>query len=201
MKHRPSWASSHRRSSQGSFVSTPEVSPEIRLRPRLRAAVLFTIGIGGAVAILVASLLIVQSVRMRSLAAEGAGGVPTCSSRTWPPMVISCQMAYRLGSQAGAGVDRAQIWLTTLGEARRQMDWLKQVTEPSGTTAVWVVLYQGKWTCCSNAYDEDGSLIPVSVMDQWLVIADATAESAGFISIGDWTGRAAPESLPEWSPG
>jgi hypothetical protein len=98
-------------------------------------------------------------------------------------------------------VDRAKIWLTSLSDARQQFNWSRLVTEPAGGTGVWVVVFDGRWECCPNAYNADGTLIPQIVQTQWLVVVDATQVGAGFIFIGDWTDKAVPEALPPWSPG
>jgi hypothetical protein len=128
---------------------------------------------------------------------EATGQLP-CAVRSWPSTPIECQSAFRLGSQAGARVDSAQIWLTTLGDARAALNWAKQVEEPPGEEAVWVILYRGRWRCCPNAYDENGQLIPEVEQSQWLVVVDALREDAGFIFIGNWSGEAMPSALPEW---
>ncbi len=155
-------------------------------------------------AVVVAAVVLVTSfalVRSSPTGVAGRAPASACSSLEWPSTAISCLAAYHIGSQADARVDRARIWLTTLGDARKQMDWPHQVAEPSATAPVWVIVYDGRWTCCANAYDVDGRLVPQRDQVQWLVVADATEEGAGFIFIGDWSGKAVPETLPASSPG
>lgn len=164
----------------------------------VRPASTLRLALPGAAALGLAVLLIGSLVLMRlpPLGAAGVGPASSCSAEAWPDTPISCSEVYRIGSQAGAQVDGARIWLTTLVKARQELDWPRQVTEPVGETAAWVIVYNGRWMCCPNAYDAAGRLITQRVKKQWLVVADATTEGSGFIFLGDWSDKDAPDVLP-----
>lgn len=120
----------------------------------------------------------------------------SCADGAWPATAISCDTVFRLGDQAGARVERARIWLTTLGAVKASMDPMQQVSEPADTAEVWVIVYDGFWRCCPNAFDENGNLIPQVDQTRWLVAAEAAREGSGFIYLQDWTGKSVPDLLP-----
>jgi len=120
----------------------------------------------------------------------------SCAGGAWPATAISCDTVFRLGNQAGARVERARIWLTTLGAVQSAMTPLQQVTEPAASAEVWVIVYDGFWRCCPHAFNEDGTLIPQVNKTRWLVVAEATREGAGFVYVGDWSGKPVPDLLP-----
>jgi hypothetical protein len=72
---------------------------------------------------------------------------------------------------------------------------IQQVSEPAGTAAVRVIVYDGFWRCCPNAYDENDNLPQVD-QTRWLVVAEAAREGTGFIYFQDWSCKAVPELLP-----
>jgi len=120
----------------------------------------------------------------------------SCAGGEWPATAISCDGVFRLGNQAGARVERARIWLTTLGAVKSAMAPVQQVTEPAASAEVWVIAYDGFWRCCPLAFNEDGTLIPQVEMTRWLVVAEATREASGYVYSQDWSGKAVPELLP-----
>jgi hypothetical protein len=132
------------------------------------------------------------------LLSQGRVAERSCSSHPWRPTLVRCAEAYGLGDQAGAKVARAHVWLSTLGQANAVLGWSRQTEEPSTATPVWVIAYEGRWLCCPNAYGADGSVIPQADMSRWLVVADASATGAGFIYLGDWSGRPILDALPPW---
>jgi hypothetical protein len=123
--------------------------------------------------------------------------VSSCAGGSWPATVISCDSVFRLGNQAGAQVDRARIWLTTLDAVKASMHPFEQVIEPAAHANVWVIVYDGSWWCCTNAFDQNGNLIPQVHQTRWLVVAEAAATAgAGYIYLQDWTGKTVPDLLP-----
>jgi hypothetical protein len=120
----------------------------------------------------------------------------SCAAGDWPSPAISCDTVFRLGDQAGARVDRARVWLTTLGAVKAAMNPARQVSEPAEAAEVWVVVYDGRWRCCPNAFDENGNLIPQVDQTRWLVVAEAAREGTGFIYLQDWSGKPVPDRLP-----
>lgn len=120
----------------------------------------------------------------------------SCADGDWPATPITCDTAFRIGNQAGARVERTRIWLTTLGVVKGSLHPTEQVSEPADTAEVWVIVYDGFWRCCPNAFDENGNLIPQVDQTRWLVAAEAAREGTGFIYLQDWTGKAVPELLP-----
>jgi hypothetical protein len=117
----------------------------------------------------------------------------SCAGGVWPTTTISCDTVFRMGDQAGARVDRARIWLTTLAAVR---DPRKQVTQPTDAAAVWVIVYDGFWRCCPNAVDQNGNVLPQLDQTTWLVVAEAAREGTGFIYSQDWTAKPVPYLLP-----
>jgi hypothetical protein len=124
----------------------------------------------------------------------------TCAGRVWPATTISCDAAYRIGDQAGARVDRARIWLTTLGAVKASMHPLQQATEPAETAEVWAIVYDGFWRCCANAVDASGNSMPLVDQASWLVVAEAARPGTGFVYLQDWTGRPVPYLLAPPGP-
>lgn len=120
----------------------------------------------------------------------------SCAAGDWPATPISCDAVFRIGNQAGARVEQARIWLTTLSAVKTSMHPMQQVSEPAETADVWVIVYDGFWRCCPNAFDENGNLIPQVDQTRWLVVAEAAKEGTGFIYLQDWTGKPAPDLLP-----
>lgn len=120
----------------------------------------------------------------------------SCALGKWPATAIACDTAFRIGDQAGARVERARIWLTTLGAVKTSMQPRQQVSEPAETAEVWVIVYDGFWRCCPNAFDENGDLIPQVDQTRWLVVAEAAREGTGFIYLQDWTEKTVPDVLP-----
>jgi len=101
-----------------------------------------------------------------------------------------------MGNQAGARVERARIWLTTLGAVKSAMAVAQEISEPAETAEVWVIVYDGFWRCCPHAFNEDGTLIPQVNQTRWLVVAEAAREGTGFVYFQDWSDKAVPELLP-----
>lgn len=168
----------------------------IARRARARAAP--AVPLGG----LVLALLVVGVVALLVRApVPDAGSSPdrppasSCAAGDWPSAPVSCDTVFRLGDQAGAQVDRARVWLTTLGAVKAAMDPAQQVSEPADTAEVWVIAYDGRWRCCRNAFDEDGNLIPQVDQTRWLVVAEAAREGTGFIYLQDWSGKPVPDRL------
>lgn len=122
--------------------------------------------------------------------------VSSCAAGDWTSTAITCETVFRLGDQAGARVERARVWLTTLGAVKAAMDPAQQVSEPAETAEVWVIVYDGRWRCCPNALDESGNLIPPVDQTRWLVVAEAAGEESGFIYLQDWSGKPVPDRLP-----
>ena len=152
---------------------------------------------------LVVVLLVVGAVALLARAAVPNTGsdlsrapASSCAGGEWPATAISCDTVFRMGNQAGARVERARIWLTTLDAVKSAMAPLQQVTEPAASAEVWVIVYDGFWRCCPHAFNEDGTLIAQVDQTRWLVVAEATREGAGFIYFQDWSGKAVPELLP-----
>lgn len=71
----------------------------------------------------------------------------------------------------------------------------QQVSEPVETAEVWVIVYDGFWRSCPNAFDQNGNLIPYD-RTRWLVVAEAAREGTGFIYLQDWSGEGVPDLLP-----
>ena len=130
------------------------------------------------------------------LGVSGLPPVEDCAAAVWPESPITCEAAYRQGAQAGARVDSASIWLSTLGQARSSLAWSQQVTEPADSAMVWVIAYSGRYRCCPNAFDESGRPIPQEVRSQWLIVSDAFGPPDNFIFTGDWSDRDLPRLLP-----
>ena len=124
------------------------------------------------------------------------GPASSCAAGDWPLTVITCDGVFRIGNQAGARVDRARIWLTTLGPVVTSMRPAQQVSALPDETEVWVIVYDGRWVCCPNAFDENGERIPQTDKARWLVAAESATEGTGFVYLQDWTGKPVPESLP-----
>ena len=123
--------------------------------------------------------------------------VESCDARKWPRTDIACDEAYQIGAQAGARIDQARIWLSTLDAVHASMAPTPQVSEPDSNAAVWVIVYDGSWLCCAfNAFDEEGNRIPRTLQARWLVVAEAGQEGSGFIYLQDWSGRNVPSRLP-----
>jgi len=120
----------------------------------------------------------------------------SCAGGDWPATAISCDTVFRMGNQAGARVERARIWLTTLGAVKSAMAVAQEISEPAETAEVWVIVYDGFWRCCPHAFNEDGTLIPQVNQTRWLVVAEAAREGTGFVYFQDWSGKAVPELLP-----
>lgn len=120
----------------------------------------------------------------------------SCAGGDWPTTAISCGTVFRIGNQARARVEGARIWLTTLGAVKTSMHPIRQVSEPAETAEVWVIVYDGFWQCCPNAFDESGNLIPEVDQTRWLVVAEATREGTGFVYLQDWSDKAVPDLLP-----
>ena len=93
-------------------------------------------------------------------------------------------------------MERARIWLTTLGAVREAYRPPTVVVEPSPATAVWLIVYDGRWRCCPSAFDERGALIPQEMRSRWLVTVDATQEGTGFIHIANLSDHAVVEAMP-----
>jgi hypothetical protein len=168
---------------------------EIAQRARARSTA--GVPLGGLVMLVLvigAVLLIAPSLNTGSSLARSPAG--SCAAGDWPTTAISCDAAFRLGNQAGAGVKRARIWLTTLGAVKSTMAPAQQVSEPAESADVWVIVYDGFWRCCPNGFDESGNLIPEVDQTRWLVVAEAAREGAGFVYLQDWSGRAVPDRLP-----
>ena len=123
--------------------------------------------------------------------------VDSCDARKWPRTVIACDEAYQIGARAGARIDQARIWLSTLDAVHASMAPTPQVSEPDSNAPVWVIVYDGSWLCCAfNAFDEEGNRIPRTLQTRWLVVAEAGQEGSGFIYLQDWSGRNVPSRLP-----
>lgn len=133
---------------------------------------------------------------MDLLVASARPPVAACPDGTWPATAISCDTAYRIGDQAGARVDRARVWLTTLGAVKESMHPLQQVIEPADSAVVWAIVYDGFWRCCANAFDASGNRIPLVDQASWLVVAEAARTGTGFVYLQDWTGKPVPYLLP-----
>lgn len=164
------------------------VLPSLRPQRRSRLPLLLVILLAAAALVLV----------VWGQVSLGSGGAPaaSCAAGDWPATAITCDTVFRMGDQAGARVDRSRIWLTTLGAVKSAMHPAEQVSEPADSAEVWVVVYDGRWLCCPNAFDENGNLIPQVDQSRWLVVAEAAQEGTGFIYIRDWTGKPVPDSLP-----
>jgi hypothetical protein len=152
---------------------------------------------------LVAAVVVIGLVALVARAGfPGAGTMsgrppaPSCQSGGWPPTPITCESVFRVGNQAGARVERARIWLTTLGAVKAAMGPRQQAVEPSETARVWVIVYDGLWRCCPNAFDQTGNLIPQVDQTRWLVVAEAGKEGTGFIYLQDWSEKSVPDALP-----
>lgn len=174
------------------------VADRIGIRCRTRARLTSA----GATLSLAAALLLIGSITLLACAPSalsrgaGVGPVSTCEAAEWPPTVIPCEAAFRIGNQAGARVDQARIWLTTLGPVIESMGRIPHDSALSDTTEVWLIAYDGRWVCCPRAFDENGEQIPQVDHRRWLVAAEAAREGAGFVFIQDWTGEPIPDSLP-----
>jgi len=72
----------------------------------------------------------------------------------------------------------------------------QQVSALPDETEVWVIVCDGRWLCCPNAFDENGKRIPQTDMARWLVAAESAREGTGFVYLQDWTGKPVPGSLP-----
>lgn len=170
---------------------------EIANRARARSAL--GVPLGGVLVILV---LIGAVAALTRVPTAGPGSDParaavaSCAEGDWPVTAISCETAFRIGNQAGARVEQARIWVTTLDAVKASMHPAQQVTEPAASVEVWVIVYDGSWRCCPNAYDENGNLIPQVDQTRWLVVAEAAREGTGFIYLQDWTGKPVPETHP-----
>ncbi|HEU0234979.1 MAG TPA: hypothetical protein VFR14_00920 [Candidatus Limnocylindrales bacterium] len=127
---------------------------------------------------------------------EGVPPAGSCDATTWSATVISCEAAFRIGSQAGARVERARIWLSTLGAVRSALNPARQVSEPTAEAPVWVIVYDGRWRCCPDAFDEFGNRIPQVTQSRWLVVAESEREGSGFVYLQDWSDRFVPDRLP-----
>lgn len=170
---------------------------EIARRARTRSA--SAIPLGG----LLVAILMVGAIALLARAPVPTPGsdlarapASSCTAGDWPATVISCDTVFRIGNQAGARVDRARIWLTTIGVVKTSMRPTQQVSEPAETAEVWVIVYDGFWRCCPRAFDENGDLIPQVDKTRWLVVAEAEREGAGFIYLHDWTGKPVPDLFP-----
>ena len=171
---------------------------EIAHRARARSA--SGVPLGG---LLLVVLLVVGAVALLARtpvpntgSAQARTPASSCAAGDWPAATISCDAVFRIGSQAGAQVERARIWLTTLGAVKTSMHPMQQVSEPAETAEVWVIVYDGFWRCCPNAFDENGNLIPQVDQTRWLVVAEAAREGTGFLYLQDWTGKPVPDLLP-----
>jgi hypothetical protein len=170
---------------------------EIARRARARSA--SPVPLGGLLVALVvvgAAVLVTRTPILNQGSDLDHAPVSSCADGDWPATAISCDTASRIGKQAGARVDRARIWLTTLGAVRASMQPQQQVSEPAQAAEVWVIVYDGFWRCCPNAFDKNGNLIPQVDQTRWLVVAEAAREGAGFIYLQDWSGKAVPDVLP-----
>lgn len=170
-----------------------------KIAHRARARSAPAVPLGGVVV----ALLIVGAVALLLRAPVPDAGtdvtrapVSYCAAGDWPATAISCDTALRIGDQAGAQVDRARIWLTTLGAVKAAMHPTQQVSEPADATDVWVIVYDGFWRCCPDAFDENDKLIPQVDQTRWLVVTEAAKEGTGFIYLQDWTEKPVPELLP-----
>lgn len=170
---------------------------EIARRARTRSASRVPLG-GLVVALLVVGVVVL--VARVPIINPGSrldrASASSCADGVWPATAITCDTAFRIGSQAGAQVGRARIWLTTLGAVKASMHPTRQVSEPAEAAEVWVIVYDGFWRCCPNAFDENGNKIPQVDQTRWLVVAEAAREGTGFINLQDWSGKAVPELLP-----
>ena len=177
-----------------------DIAPDHReIARRARASSASPVPLGG---LLVAAIVVVAVALLARTPVLNPGSdldrapAPSCADGNWPATAISCDTAFRIGNQAGAGVERARIWLTTLGAVKASMQPTRQVSEPANMAEVWVIVYDGLWVCCPNAFDENGNLIPQVNQTRWLVVAEAAREGTGFIYLQDWSGKAVPDVLP-----
>lgn len=170
---------------------------EIARRARARSA--SPVPLGGLLVALVvvgAVVLVARTPILNPGSDLDRAPASSCADRDWPATAITCEAAFRIGNQAGARVERARIWLTTLGAVKASMQPQQQVSEPAETAEVWVIVYDGFWRCCPNAFDENGNLIPQVDQARWLVVAEAAREGTGFIYLQDWSGKGVPDLLP-----
>ena len=169
---------------------------ELARSARVRRA--STVPVSGVLIVLVVLVAVTLLGRARAPSAGRPTGAPSssCADGAWPATAISCDAAYRLGDQAGARVDRARIWLTSLGAVKATMRPAQQVAEPPESSEVWVIVYDGYWRCCPNAFDESGSRMPLVDEKRWLVVAEAARQGTGFVYLQDWTGKPVPDVLP-----
>ena len=125
----------------------------------------------------------------------GALPVDRCDALTSAEPPVSCSSAVRLGSQAGASVERTRIWLTTLGAVRSSMTPVAQVALPDDSTRVWAVVFDGRWDWEGRAFDETGQSLPRQHWERWLVVVEADRDPGAFVYLQDWTDRPVPERL------
>ena len=174
--------------------ATPgEIARPARARSTRRAP------LGGLVLLVLvigAVLLVARAPTSNSGTSLARSPATSCAAGHWPTTAISCDTVFRIGNQAGAEVQRARIWLTTLGAVKSAMAPAQQVSEPAESAEVWVIIYDGSWRCCPNAFDEGGNLLPEVEQTRWLVVAEATREAAAFVYLQDWSGKAVPDLLP-----
>lgn len=170
---------------------------EIARRARARSASAVPLGGLLVVLLMVGALALLARAPVPNAGSDLARApAASCEAGDWPPTTISCDAVFRIGNQAGARVEQARIWLTTLGAVKTSMHPMQQVSEPAETAEVWVIVYDGFWRCCPNAFDEKGSLISQVDQTRWLVVAETAREGTGFIYTQDWTGKPVPDLLP-----
>ncbi|MBA3779533.1 MAG: hypothetical protein H0X16_09605 [Chloroflexi bacterium] len=178
-------------------VRTAADHREIARRARARTASVVPLAGLLVVLVLIGAVVLLARPPITNRGSDlGRAPASSCSEGDWPTTAISCDTAFRIGDQAGARVEQARIWLTTLGAVKTSMRPTQQVAEPAETAKVWVIVYHGFWRCCPNAFDEGGKLIPQVDQRRWLVVAEAETEGTGFVYLQDWTGKPVPDLLP-----
>lgn len=163
-----------------------------------RKAVLLVLGVPVVIGSIVGVTLLASRFSMTPIAGGlgGALAVQSCASAAWPSTPISCSAAQAAVSWGDASIARTRIWLTTLSAVKTVLNPPQQVNEPLPSTAVWMFIYDGRWTCCVVGR-LDGSVSGTTDHSRWLYVADATEQGHGFINIIDWSGRPVPDRMPE----
>jgi hypothetical protein len=125
----------------------------------------------------------------------GIAPASTCTSQQWPPMPITCQEAESAVS-TGANIDRTRVWLTTLATMQAGFPGARpRMALPPAGSPVWVLVYDGAWSCCLHA-DEGGVLQEPEVISRWLIVVDAASGDAVFVET--WSDRPVPATLPPY---
>jgi hypothetical protein len=125
----------------------------------------------------------------------GALAAQSCGSGAWPSTPVNCSAAEAAVSWGSASIERTRVWLTSLSAVKAAFNPPQQVNEPPPSTAVWVFVYDGRWTCCIVG-QPDGTVSGPSDHSRWLYVVDAVEQGHGFINIVDWSGRPVPDQMP-----